>query len=81
MRIFFESFDVDYNSTIDKCDGDFVEVSYDSKSHKFCGKAIPGPFNSMSPITVRMSTDSSGSRSGFNAMWQVVQQREGEIHF
>ena len=79
VNLFFESFDVDYNPTNQECVGDFVEVSYGSISQKFCGNTIPGPFKSNSPITVKMFTDSSGRRSGFNAIWLDRKKGQGEV--
>ena len=60
-------------------------MSFDSFSQKFCGDTIPGRdivagvegFVSPSAITIKMHTDDSRTRSGFDAMWRGDSGWEG----
>ena len=70
IQLTFESFDIEGSN---RCDYDWVEVSYGSYTEKFCGTSIPGPFTSTGPtMTVRMHTTRTGyetTRTGFRAVW------------
>ena len=69
VQLTFETFDLEPGD----CNYDFVEVSYDSYSRKFCGDSIPGPFESTgSTMTVRIKTDSSETGQGFKAVWTSI---------
>ena len=66
----FDSFDIEYGSS---CGYDYVEVSYDSFSQRYCGFSIPGPFTSTgSSMVVRFHTSPWGTRTGFSAVWTEV---------
>ena len=56
----FETFDVYYYNC-----WDYVEVSYDSFSQRYCGSTIPGPFTSTGTIAVRINSNSRSTASGF----------------
>ena len=65
----FETFDVYYYNC-----WDYVEVSYDSFSQRYCGSSIPGPFTSTgSSMVVRFHSDGDGwTSTGFSAVWTEV---------
>ena len=66
----FEAFDVESSSS---CENDYVEVSHDSFSQRYCGRYIPGPFTSTgSSMVVRFHSDWAGTRTGFSAVWTEV---------
>ena len=66
VQLTFEAFDLEPGD----CSYDFVEVSYDSYSTKFCGDSIPGPFESTNTtMNVKIKTDSSVTGQGFKAEW------------
>ena len=71
IKLTFESFDVEPKSSWQtSCGNDYVEVSYDSFSQKFCGNKIPGPFTSSGDtITVKFHSDNFDQRTGFSADW------------
>ena len=71
VQLTFEAFDLEPGD----CSYDFVEVSYDSYSTKFCGDSIPGPFESTNTtMNVRIKTDSSVTGQGFKAEWTSILQ-------
>ena len=64
----FETFDVYYYNC-----WDYVEVSYDSFSQRYCGSSIPGPFTSTgSSMVVRFHSNGNISGTGFSAVWTEV---------
>ena len=66
----FDSFDLEYGSS---CGYDYVEVSYDSYSQRYCGTSIPGPFTSTgSSMVVRFHSNWISTRTGFTAVWTEV---------
>ena len=70
IQLTFETFGLE-NST--NCEYDFVEVSYNSYSEKFCGDSLPGPFVSAgTTMTVRLLTDESETGQGFKAEWRSI---------
>ena len=65
----FETFDLESGG----CQYDYVEVSYDSYSQRYCGSTIPGPFTSTgSSMVVRFHSNGSQTRTGFSAAWTEV---------
>ena len=67
----FDSFNV--HSWYSSCAEDYVEVSYDSFSHRYCGTYTPGPFTSTgSSMVVRFHTSGAYTRTGFSAVWTEV---------
>ena len=68
----FEAFNIE-SHPFGGCVFDYVEISYDSFSWRYCGSAIPGPFTSTgSSLTVRFHTDEKDTSSGFLAKWEEV---------
>ena len=68
----FEAFQLEISSS---CENDYVEVSYDSFSQRYCGSSIPGPFTSTgSSMVVRFRSDWGwgNTRTGFSAVWTEV---------
>ena len=66
----FDSFDLESHSS---CWYDYMEVSYDSFSQRYCGTSIPGPFTSTgSSMVVRFHSDGSDTSTGFSAVWTEV---------
>ena len=71
MKLTFTSFNLQYDYY---CRYDYVEVSFEHLTRKFCGSYIPGPFVSTetgATITVRMHSDQYSTRSGFRAEWEA----------
>ena len=59
----FETFDIYYSCF------DWVEVSYDSYSQRYCGTSIPGPFTSTGTnMTVKFHSDVGRTGTGFLAV-------------
>ena len=70
VQLTFETFGLEDSAN---CEYDFVEVSYDSYSEKFCGYSIPGPFVSTgTTMNISMKTDSSITGQGFKAEWTSI---------
>ena len=72
LKLTFESFslEVDY---YDDCSYDYVEVSFDGYSEKFCGDSIPPSITSSgNSMTVKFISDSDYDYDGFSAVWQSV---------
>ena len=70
VQLTFETFGLEDS---ENCEFDFVEVSYDSYSVKFCGYSIPGPLVSTgTTMTVRLQTDFSQTGQGFKAEWETI---------
>ena len=70
VQLTFETFGLEDS---ENCEFDFVEVSYDSYSVKFCGYSIPGPLVSTgATMTVRLQTDFSQTGQGFKAEWETI---------
>ena len=70
VQLTFETFGLEDSAN---CEYDFVEVSYDSYSEKFCGVSIPGPIVSTgTTMTVRLQTDFSETGQGFKAEWTSI---------
>ena len=70
VQLTFETFGLEDSAN---CEYDFVEVSYDSYSEKFCGDSLPGPFVSTgTTMTVRLQTDFSETGQGFKAEWTSI---------
>ena len=68
--ITFDSFDTEAGAS---CQYDWVEVSYDSFSQRYCGSSIPGPFTSTgTSMVVKFHSDGSNTRTGFSAVWTEV---------
>ena len=55
------------------CIYDFLEITFDSFSWKYCGSIIPGPFTSTGTMVVKFHTDRLGTAQGFIAKWEEVQ--------
>ena len=77
IRLTFEHFDIEpktYNVwQMQTICNDYVEVSYDSFSEKFCGITIPGPFTSTGDsMTVKFHSDALNNRPGFRAVWTEI---------
>ena len=69
----FDSFDIQKHHWDSGCPFDYMEVSYDSFSQRYCGSSIPGPFTSTgSSMVVRFHSDDSNTRTGFSAVWTEV---------
>jgi len=71
MQLRFTSFNLEYHSS---CGYDYVEVSHEHRTEKFCGSSIPGPFVSTetgATITVRMHSDQYATGTGFRAEWEA----------
>ena len=72
LKLTFESFslEVDY---YDDCSYDYVEVSFDGYSEKFCGDSIPPSITSSgNSMTVKFVSDIDYDYDGFNAVWESV---------
>ena len=70
VQLTFETFGLEDSAN---CEYDFVEVSYDSYSEKFCRDSIPGPFVSTgTTMNISMKTDSSITGQGFKAEWTSI---------
>ena len=68
----FEAFELENPSHQDTC-FDFVEISYDSYSQRYCGSSVPEPLTSTgSSMKVKFHTDSYEAFTGFRATWCVV---------
>ena len=67
IRLTFQAFNLEYCAN--DCCYDYIEISYESFSQRYCGTSVPGPFTSSSTITVRFRTDGSVTKSGFSATW------------
>ena len=66
----FEAFHLESSSS---CENDYVEVSYDSFSQRYCGTSIPGPFTSTgSSIMVKLHSNERYHGTGFSAVWTEV---------
>ena len=66
----FEAFHLESSSS---CEYDYVEVSYDSFSQRYCGSSIPGPFTSTgTSMVVRFHSDDIRTSTGFSAVWTEV---------
>ena len=72
LKLTFESFslEVDY---YDDCSYDYVEVSFDGYSEKFCGDSIPPSITSSgNSMTVKFFSDDYYYDDGFSADWESV---------
>ena len=66
----FEAFHLESSSS---CENDYVEVSYDSFSQRYCGTSIPGPFTSTgTSMVVKFHTNYWDTGTGFSAVWTEV---------
>ena len=75
IQLVFESFDIEAHSS---CGYDWVEISYETYSERFCGSSIPEPVTSTGKnMTVRFHTDGSVVASGFSAVWTEVLSQGG----
>ena len=70
ITLTFEAFSIEYHS---RCVYDWVEVTYDGSSQKYCGGSIPGPFTSTgTSMVVRFHSDVRDTSTGFSAVWTEV---------
>ena len=71
LRLTFDSFSLE--GPDDYCDYDYVEVSFDGYSEKFCGDSIPPSFTSSgNSMTVKFVSDYDYDYDGFSAVWKSV---------
>ena len=67
-----ESFNIESHPS-GACVYDYLEITHDSFSWRYCGNTIPGPFiSSGSSLTVRFVTNDHITSSGFLAKWEEV---------
>ena len=72
IKLTFESFNLEAHES-GACIYDYVEVSFDSFSWKFCGRNGPGPFlTTGTNMTVRFHSDNLGAETGFLAKWEEI---------
>ena len=68
--LIFDSIDTEAGAS---CQYDYVEVSHNSFSQRYCGSSIPGPFTSTgSSMVVKFHSDRDTTRTGFSAVWTEV---------
>ena len=72
LKLTFRSFSLEAEY-YDDCSYDYVEVSYDGYSEKFCGDSIPPSITSTgNSMTVKFVSDIDYDYDGFSAVWQSV---------
>ena len=72
LKLTFDSFSLEADY-YDDCSYDYVEVSYDGYSEKFCGDSIPPSITSTgNSMTVKFVSDIDYDYDGFSAVWQSV---------
>ena len=71
LKLTFESFSLEAD---DDCSYDYVEVSFDGYSEKFCGDSIPPSITSSgNSMTVKFISDIDYyDYDGFSAVWESV---------
>ena len=80
IKLTFESFSLEAHES-GACIYDYVEVSFDSFSWKFCGRNAPGPFLTSGPsMTVRFHSDNLGAETGFLAKWEEINVNGNRTH-
>ena len=68
----FETFHLETPHTNGSC-YDFVEISDETSSQRYCGASIPDPLVSTgTSLNVKFHTDSFIAGTGFRATWSVV---------
>ena len=73
LKLTFDSFFLEDFDYYDDCSYDYVEVSFDDYSEKFCGHSTPPTITSSSnSMTVKFVSDSGYDYDGFSAVWQSV---------
>ena len=73
LKLTFDSFSLEGPDYYDDCSYDYVEVSYDGYSEKFCGDSIPPSITSSgNSMTVKFFSDDYYYYDGFNAVWESV---------
>ena len=73
LKLTFDSFSLEGPDYYDYCSYDYVEVSYDGYSEKFCGDSIPPSITSTgNSMTVKFVSDIDYDYDGFSAVWQSV---------
>ena len=71
LRLTFDSFSLEEPYYYDDCSYDYVEISYDGYSEKFCGHSTPPTITSSSnSMTVKFVSDESTNKKGFNGTWE-----------
>ena len=73
LKLTFDSFSLEDPDSYDDCSYDYVEVSFDGNSEKFCGHSTPPTITSSSnSMTVKFVSDIDYDYDGFSAVWQSV---------
>ena len=73
LKLTFDSFFLEDFDYYDDCSYDYVEVSYDGYSEKFCGDSIPPSITSSgNSMTVKFVSDDYSDYDGFSAVWESV---------
>ena len=76
IKLTFESFSIEAHES-GACIFDYLEVSYNSYSWKYCGHNTPGPIiSSGGSMKVTFHSDLLEADTGFIARWEEV---EGEV--
>ena len=73
LKLTFDSFSLEEPDYYYDCEYDYVEVSFDDYSEKFCGDSIPPSFTSSgNSMTVKFISDDYYDYDGFSAVWKSV---------
>ena len=74
LTLTFDSFSLEEpDDYYDSCEYDYVEVSFDDHSEKFCGDSIPPSITSSgNSMTVKFVSDYDYDYDGFSATWESV---------
>ena len=73
LKLTFDSFSLEGFDYYDDCSYDYVEVSFDDHSEKFCGDSIPPSITSSgNSMTVKFVSDYDYDYDGFSATWESV---------
>ena len=73
LKLTFDSFSLEGPDYYDYCHYDYVEVSDDGSSEKFCGDNMPPSITSSgNSMTVKFISDYDYDYYGFSAVWESV---------
>ena len=84
IKFTIQHLDIEYFELFGACVYDYLEISYEGFSWKYCGdgSSIQEPFISSGPtMTIKFHSDFDVSKTGFFATWEEINGKPFTISF